>query len=359
MVATLLTAGERLTVVRAPRWLDPVIAEGADRPAVAPTRTRQASRPEAPQAAAPEAREAAQPHAGKIPPAGGGGHGGEITVTVEDGRGAFDTRGWAPLTRGAYTRDGELLAADVCGSGFDLHLRASPEAAVFTLRWRPSPRALLLHRALRSRFHLLARAVLLQYPALWWAGVHGRAPLHAPACTAGQATPLLAGPGGVGKTTLLGRELAAGGVATCDNLSVSDGVTVWGLVEPMRADGLGGRRMPHGRGEAPMPNRVPELRPDRVVVLRRGQGEVPTVRPCTPDAAARALVAGTYIAGELRRYWSYAALLAAATGHGPAHPPVQQVAAGLARRLPCVEVVLGRAPGASLAELLATAPARI
>ncbi len=322
MVVTLLTASERLTVVRAPRWLHQVITEGA---------------------------------AGAGPDGGSGG----ITVTVEGGRGPFDTRGFAPLARGAFTRDGELVASDVCGSGFDLHLQVRSEAAMFTLRWRPAPRALLLHRAQRSRFHLLARAVLLQYPALWWAGVHGRAPLHAPACTAGPATPLLAGPGGVGKTTLLGRELAAGGTATSDNLSVSDGTTVWGLVEPMRADGLGGRRMPHGRGEARMPNRVPELRPDRVVVLRRGQGDAPTVRHCTPDAATRALVAGTYIAGELRRYWSYAALLAAATGLGPAHPPVEQVAAELAGRLPCVEVVLARTPGASLAELLSTAPARV
>jgi len=379
MAVTLLTANERLTVVRAPRWLHPVIAEGADGapadhvPAADPSEARQAP-PTGPggdgaatgvagsglvgdgAAADVAGSGAAGPGSGA---AGAGGGAGTLTVAVEDGREAFGTRGWAVLTRGAFARDGELLATDICGSGFDLHLRASPEEAAFTLRWRPSPRALLLHQALRSRFHLLARAVLLQYPALWWAGVHGRAPLHAPACTAGPATPLLAGPGGVGKTTLLGRELAAGGTATSDNLSVSDGTTVWGLVEPMRADGLGGRRMPHGRGEARMPNRVPELQPDRVVVLRRGQGDAPTVRHCTPDTATRALVAGTYIAGELRRYWSYAALLAAATGLGPAHPPVEQVAAELAGRLPCVEVVLARTQGASLAELLSTAPARV
>jgi hypothetical protein len=354
MQVTLSTAGERLTVVRAPGWLDPVIAEGADLPPAAGDPGSPAAR-EAPPPE-PAAREALLQAPGVGEPTGPGG---EVRVVVEERRGPFDTAGWAPLTRGAFARDGELLATDVCGSGFDLHLRVGPEGPAFTLRWRPSSRALLLHRVLRSRFHLLARAVLLQYPALWWAGVGGRVPLHAPVCSAGQATPLLAGPGGVGKTTLLGRELAAGGVASSDNLSVSDGVTVWGLVEPMRAGGLGGRRMPHGRGEARMPNRVPELRPDRVVVLRRGQGDVPAVRACTPEAAARALVAGTYIAGELRRYWSYAALLASATGLGPAHPPVAQVAAGLAGRLPCLEVVLARTPGAGLAELLAGAPTRV
>jgi hypothetical protein len=328
MPLTLATAGERLTVLGTPRWLEAVVAEGADRTA------------------------------SETPHAAGAGAGG-VTVTVEDERAPFDTAGWAPLTRGAVARDGELVAADVCGSGFDLHLRVRAGGPEFTLRWRPAPRALALHRALRSRFHLLARAVLLQYPALWWAGVRGRAPLHAPACTAGAATPLLAGPGGVGKTTLLGRELAAGGVAASDNLSVSDGVAVWGLVEPMRGDGLGGRRMPHGRGEGRMPNRVPELRPDRVVVLRRGRGDAPVVRPCTPDTAARALVAGTYVAGELRRYWSYAALLSMATGVGPAHPPVGETAARLAGRLPCVEIVLAQTPGASLAELLDEAAARV
>ena len=67
--------------------------------------------------------------------------------------------------------------------GFDLRLRCGPEGVELTYRWRPPARDRAAAWALRSRFHLLARAVLMQYPALWWAGTRGRAPLHASACT--------------------------------------------------------------------------------------------------------------------------------------------------------------------------------
>jgi hypothetical protein len=63
-------------------------------------------------------------------------------------------------------------------------------------------------------------------------------------------------------------------------------------------------------------------------------------------------VAGTYSAGELRRFWSLAAVVGSATGCGPVHPPIEQVATSLAGRLPGVELQLGREPGPGLAELL-------
>ena len=63
--------------------------------------------------------------------------------------------------------------------------------------------------------------------------------------------------------------------------------------------------------------------------------------PADPADAARALVAGTYAAGELRRYWAYAATLALATGRGPAHPPIDAIARALAERVPCVRVRVG------------------
>jgi hypothetical protein len=53
------------------------------------------------------------------------------------------------------------------------------------------------------------------------------------------------------------------------------------------------------------------------------------------------LVAGTYAAGELRRYWQFCATLALATGMGPAHPPVSEVAHDFAHRLPCVRARVG------------------
>ena len=207
---------------------------------------------------------------------------------------------------------------------------------------------------MRSRFHLLARAVLIQYPALWWAGTRGRAPLHACAFAGAGGGPLLTAASGVGRSTLVARELAAGASCTGDNLAVGDGIRVWGLVEPLRVEGASGRRMPHGRQEAPLRNRDPMAEPDCVVVLERRDGEAPSLAPCSPAQAARSLVTSTYMAGELRRFWGLAATLAAGTGRGPAHPEVAEVADAFAHRLPCLVLTPGAWPGARLSDLLNT-----
>jgi hypothetical protein len=64
------------------------------------------------------------------------------------------------------------------------------------------------------------------------------------------------------------------------------------------------------------------------------------------------MVASTYAAGELRRYWGFAAVLALGTGAGPPHPSVDTVAAGFANRLPCLSVTLPGARGERLSHLL-------
>jgi hypothetical protein len=287
-----------------------------------------------------------------------------VAVRIEASRAAFPADDWPLLTRGAWYRHGlgEVVVRDACTSGFDLMLQTAPAGQdvepVFTFRWRPPRSTHVANLALRSRFVLLARAALLQYPAMWAAGLRGRAPLHVSACTAGAARVVLAGPGGVGKSTLLAAELARGGRATSDNLCVSDGTEVWGLVEPLRLEALSGqkppagRRMPHGRRETNFDGRVPSLVPNHVLVLRRGQGERPKVAPVSPELAARSLVAGTYVAGELRRYWGLAATLGAGTAAGPVHPPIAEVAQALAGRATCTEVALGRQPGDRLADLI-------
>ena len=275
-----------------------------------------------------------------------------ISVRVEANRRPFATHGWEMLTRGAWRRGGEVVVENACTAGFDLHLRCDGEIAEFTFRWRPPARDQTAAWLMRSRFHLLARAVLLQYPALWWAGTRGRVPLHASACDAGTATPLLVAQSGVGRSTLLLQQLRCGGRATGDNVAVADGTTVWGLVEPMRVDAGGGRRMPHGRRELPLPARTAALVPDRVVVLRRGAPEEPQPASCEADAAAAALVTSTYAAGELRRYWAFAAILSAGSGLGPPHPPITDVADAFASRLPCHTLAVGSAPTSGLADLL-------
>jgi hypothetical protein len=279
---------------------------------------------------------------------------GTVRIRVEDTRDAFETAGWQPLARGVFGHDRSLVLRNLLSIGFDLRVDVEDGTPLFTFRWRPAGRDRAMALVLRSRFHLLARSALLRYPALWWAGTRGRAPLHASACTAGDANiALLAGPGGVGKSTLVSMEVAAGGRAICDNVCVADGASAWGVVEPLRVEGGGGRRMPHGRRETAMPGRVPVLVPDRVVVLQRGSDALASVRPCGPEAAARSLVTGTYMAQELRRYWAFAATLAAGTGIGPPHPPVAEVAAAFAGRLPATLITLPRQPGPGLRELLA------
>lgn len=280
-----------------------------------------------------------------------------VTITVEASPDPFPTISLNQLTRNAWSGGADLVVADLCGTGFDLHVALAAERPNFTVRWRPSSTRTAARLMLPDRFQLLAREALMHYPVLWLASVHGRAPLHAVACTVGRGAALLAGPGGVGKSTLLRQELSAGGTATSDNLCVGDGRTVWGLLEPMRVDGTGGPRTTHGRVEVRMPGRVTHLVPDLIVIVKRGHESRPELLHADPKAAVRSLVTGTYAAGELSRFWAYAATLAAGSGIGPAHPHLSDVARAFAERLRCYELRLARRPGIGLSEVFEAAEA--
>lgn len=258
------------------------------------------------------------------------------------------------VTRGVLVAGDSVVFEDACSSGFSLRLQAREHQLLVTARYRPDTNARAAALALRTRYHLLTREVLLQYPVLWWAGLRGRVPLHVSAVKNGTGVSLLAGPGGVGKSTLIAAELASGAVATCDNLAVCDGVDVFGIAEPIRTNNGTGRRVTHGRRESPWPSpRELVVRPDRVVVVGLGAARQAVCAPTSADVACRSLVTGTYMAGELRRYWAFAASLAAATGLGPAHPAIEQVAQRLATTLPCLRVVLSPSASATLSDLLA------
>lgn len=264
----------------------------------------------------------------------------QLGIRVEQSHDPFDTSGLTPLTRSAWAGEGEVVMRDVCTSGFDLRMSLGDGPPAITYRWRPPPATRAAAIALRARFHLLARAALLQYPAMWWASTRGAVPIHAAVLKADGVTMLLAGPSGVGKTTLLMRELRRGGTATSDNLSVSDGHQCWGVVEPVRVEGVRGRRMTHGRNETHLPRRVESLVPDVIVVLRRSIDGATVVRRCNSDEAVRSMAGGTYMAGELRRYWAFAATLATATRLGAVHPAVIETATVMSRRVSCLEVRL-------------------
>jgi hypothetical protein len=276
-----------------------------------------------------------------------------IRLRIEATTRPFSRVSLRPVTRGAYSDGTRTLLADAGGSGFDLLAVPDGDELRVTARYRPATPTRLANRALRRRFGLLAGQVLVHYPVLWRAGWRGRVPLHASVLNGPAGTPLLAGPGGVGKSTVLVRSLSAGGTATADNVCCADEARCYGLAEPVRTDAAGtrGARTSHGRVEVRLAGRVSMLEPDRLVVLERGPHT--KIAPIKPDEAARALVAGTYAAGELRRYWAFAATLALATSRGPAHPPVSDVAAAYADRLPCLRVRVGDGAVVSIADLCA------
>ena len=332
MRATLRTAGLQVDVACADRHLARVIREGA---------------------------------AGELAPVNG--RRPDIRVTVQRTAAAFDVSGWEQLTREAWRRPGQVIMNNTCSSGLDLLVTAEGPTLGVIARHRPSVAVRAASAVLRARSALLLRAVLLQYPALWWSQQRGGVPLHASVCTLappGKGTVLIAGPGGIGKSTLLAAELACGARAASDNLCVSDGHTAWGVVEPrripadlpapmrQRVPAGRGRRMTYGRREMPWAGRAEALDPDVVVVLRRGSAAAPAVGAISARDAARVLVAGTYMAGELRRYWAFAATLALGTGLGDPHPPIWRAARTLTQELPCQQVALGAKHAASLSALL-------
>ncbi|HTZ44835.1 MAG TPA: hypothetical protein VMB79_13310 [Jatrophihabitans sp.] len=257
-----------------------------------------------------------------------------VVLEVSADRAAFGTGGLRRISRDAFGDGGRSVLLNAGGSGFDLQAQVSGEVLYLQARYRPAAPVRAANVLLGPRFGLLAGQVLLHYPALWRAAWRGRVPLHAAVVGLPEAGAvlLLAGPSGVGKSTLVAGLAAAGAPVAADNLCVTDGIDCHGVLEPFRLAGGRGRRTSHGRAEQPVPGRVPMLRPTVLAVAERGPRAQRT--PVEPADAARALVAGTYAAGELRRYWQFAATLALATGVGPAHPPVAAVAGALAGRLP-------------------------
>jgi len=274
-----------------------------------------------------------------------------VRVSVERSGAPFIDHRCKPAGRGVWLSADALVLENACTSGFDLELRPDDDVLCVRARWRPPKRERIARRLLNSRFHLLARCVLLQYPAMAWAARRGYAPLHAVVCQTGEALPLLVGPGGVGRSTLVLAAVDEGAVATSDNLCVCNGVTVCGLAEPARVAGGSGRRMPHGRRERAVSWTTSPVMPDSVHVLRRGDRESPTAHGLSSLDVERELVAATYAAGELMRFWPFVANLSLLVPDVPAHPPVAAVAAALAARLPATEIRLARSAIVPLPEL--------
>ncbi len=195
----------------------------------------------------------------------------DVVLEVEAVRRPFTVHGFEVVTRGVWTNgSGEVVLADVGGSGFDQRWTIDVDGLHVASRWRPSHQALAAARLLPARHRALSSQVLLHYPALWFAMQRGGVPLHVSMVEVGGVAVLLAGPGGVGKSTLVARAMADGARASCDNVAVYDGVSAYGLAEPLRLLSGSGRLAFHGRREQPWAHRVRSLPPELVVVLRRG-----------------------------------------------------------------------------------------
>jgi hypothetical protein len=297
---------------------------------------------------------------------------GRVRLGIESSGSAFATDGMLRFSRDVYG-DGKGVAVvrNTATSGFDVRVEVAESETRIAARWRPGRQEQVLSRVMKARQRLLLAQALVHYPALWQASLQDSAiPLAACVLTIEGKGVLLTGPSGVGKSTLVGQELAAGAVAVSDNLAVvGDDRVAHGVVEPIRADfsllppgiatPIPGRKTTHGRGEGHLAHRADSVRIDAVVLLRR-TGATPGATKADPRDAARELAAATYTAGELRRYWPLAAALAVATGRGPVHPPITETTLRICEAVPCLELELGSAPGARLRDTLSdleTAPA--
>ncbi|NUP48350.1 MAG: hypothetical protein HOW97_13740 [Catenulispora sp.] len=193
---------------------------------------------------------------------------------------------------------------NVATSGFDMRFEVGEAETLVSARWRPGRRERLLNRALKARQRLLLAQALVHYPALWQAGIAGAVPIAGCVLMVKGRGVLVSGPSGVGKSTLLAHELAAGATAISDNLVALDPPNrmAHGLVEPLRADfsqlppgiatPLPRRRTTRGRGEGHLNRRADSVSVDAVVLLRRA-GAVPGLTRLGPGAAARELAAAT------------------------------------------------------------------
>ncbi len=276
----------------------------------------------------------------------------DLHVVIAESSEQFSRRGLDPLARGAWSDGSSVVIENACSSGVDLRVCANGGRLEVEARSRPGWATRGLATVAPARAHLLLRSAILQYPAMWWAGVSGAVPVHVSGIRIGGMSVAIAGPGGVGKSTLLRDAMSQGGQGVSDNLCVGRGVVIHGVLEPLRADGGEGRRMPHGRRESVWTDRLDSIEVERILVLRRGSGSSLVVRPVDAQTTSRVIVGGTYAAGELRRYWGFAALLALGTGLGPAHPPIVDAAAHLARAVPCAEVILPRTLGTRLSDVV-------
>ena len=105
-----------------------------------------------------------------------------VVLDIQSTRRAFPVRGLHQLARGVHSSPSLIVMEDAGSSGLDLAIGWNGDELHVMARWRPTRQERVASVALPARNRLLLREVLLQYPAMWRAGLRGRAPLHASVC---------------------------------------------------------------------------------------------------------------------------------------------------------------------------------
>ena len=132
--------------------------------------------------------------AGELDEAAGSGE--TVRLEVQADRRPFDRDGWAAGrarclgSTASRPHRGRLLVG-FRSAGRAARIGAARDGALPSRAAHPEPPTCCS----ASRFRLLAAQTLLHYPALWWASVRGRVPLHVSVTAGAGGVTMIAGPG--------------------------------------------------------------------------------------------------------------------------------------------------------------------
>lgn len=246
--------------------------------------------------------------------------------------------GWDRLDRDLYRRGPELAWFRIDDFP-DLHLRLKWDGDALAVEGdyyhhlgrtpaRDWVRRVLyshnLPRLQRRRFTTLLY-YLVYYPLFWWLEHHGIGhPIHAGGVEMPGGLVVLAGPSGVGKSTLVtGLAAAPGARLLSDTFLLHHGAQIMAVPEPLLLDRWSrGWLGDHARLLQPIPHRYSLDRdgfhwPDshlssggraRVLVFSQ-RAASHYVKPVTASAAQGRIRAGDLIVNDVRRYWAFASIL--------------------------------------------------
>jgi hypothetical protein len=248
-----------------------------------------------------------------------------------------DLRGWDRVDRDLYRRDGALAWFRI--DDFPTSTCASPGRSGARRRRPLLPpaqqdrgrdwlRRVVYHRSLpnlrRRRFTTLLY-YLVYYPCFWWLE-HERLchPIHAGGVRLPNGVVAMAGPSGVGKSTLVaGLACDPSARLLSDTFLLHKGATVRSVPEPLLLDQwsrgwLGGgasalqpirHRYSLGRNGFHWPDDQLVAGGDVRLLVFPQRATSHYVRPLSPNQAQGRIRAGDLIVNDVRRYWAFASVL--------------------------------------------------